>query len=57
LVAPDNCGVPGNAAEVFLLLMKYRVFMNTAVVVICLAGCSNQYNENFVTRGTIKGCL
>jgi hypothetical protein len=53
VVTPDNSGVSGNAAEVFLLLMKYRVFMKTAVVAICPTECSNQYDEN-VTRGTIK---
>jgi hypothetical protein len=57
VVAPDNCGVPENAAEVWLLLLKYRVIMKTAVVVICPAGYSSQYDENVVTRSTIKGSL
>jgi hypothetical protein len=34
--------------------MKYRVFMKTTVIAVCPAGCSNQYDENVVTRGTIK---
>jgi hypothetical protein len=57
VVAPNNCGDSENAAEVFLLLLKYRVLMKTAVVAICPAGYSSQYGETVVTRSTIKGSL
>jgi hypothetical protein len=56
VVKPDNSGVTEKGTD-FLLLMKHRVFTKTAVVAISPAGCSSQYDENVVSKGTIKRCL